>query len=46
MNFNPEKKHKIEKKMNLIDDGTDSEDELPEGFEERVTSYGKVYYAK
>ena len=25
---------------------TDSEDELPDGWEERVTSDGKVYYAK
>jgi hypothetical protein len=26
--------------------GTDSEDELPEGWEERVTLDGRVYYAK
>lgn len=32
--------------MDLLDNATDTEDELPEGFEERVTSYGKVYYAK
>lgn len=32
--------------MELMENCTDSEDELPEGFEERVTSYGKVYYAK
>ncbi len=32
--------------MNLLDDGTDSEDELPAGWEERVTPEGRVYYAK
>ena len=30
---------------NLIFD-TDSEDELPAGWEERVSGEGKVYYAK
>lgn len=32
--------------MELIDEGTDSEDELPAGWEERVTADGRVYYAK
>lgn len=31
--------------MNL-EPATDSEDELPEGWEERVTVEGRVYYAK
>ena len=30
--------------QNLLD--TDSEDEIPPGWEERVTVEGKVYYAK
>lgn len=32
--------------MELIEGGTDSEDELPVGWEERVTVDGRVYYAK
>lgn len=32
--------------MELLENATDSEDELPEGYEERVTPYGRVYYAK
>ena len=32
--------------MDLLEQGTDSEDELPEGWEERVTAEGRVYYAK
>lgn len=31
--------------MELLD-VTDSEDELPEGWEERATPAGRVYYAK
>lgn len=31
--------------MDLLEQGTDSEDELPEGWEERVTAEGRVYYA-
>ena len=34
-----------EKEMEILD-ATDSEDELPEGWEERVTIEGQVYYAE
>ncbi len=34
------------REMNLIELEGDSGDELPVGWEERVTSEGRVYYAK
>ena len=32
--------------MEFLNPATDSEDELPQGWEERVTTEGRVYYAK
>jgi len=32
--------------VEILDAGTDSENEIPAGWEERVTPEGRVYYAK